>query len=49
MLKHSCGYEAPLYCKKCGAPLSYLEVGGLFCPRCGRKVTMICPGCGKRW
>ncbi|MCK4270978.1 MAG: DNA helicase PriA [Methanogenium sp.] len=49
MLKHSCGYEAEIFCKKCGRPLIYRENGGLYCPYCGREVTIICKGCGKPW
>ncbi|WP_067050129.1 DNA helicase PriA [Methanofollis ethanolicus] len=49
MIRHACGYEAPLYCKKCGRPLEYTERRGIFCSYCGRQVTMLCPKCGKRW
>jgi len=49
MLTHTCGYQASIYCKRCGRPLTYKERAGLYCPHCGRKVTAICPGCGKLW
>ncbi|WP_319642042.1 DNA helicase PriA [Methanovulcanius yangii] len=49
MLRHTCGYEADVHCRKCGRELIYHEKNGLYCPYCGRKVTMICPGCGKPW
>ncbi|MFA5395835.1 MAG: Sjogren's syndrome/scleroderma autoantigen 1 family protein [Methanogenium sp.] len=50
MLKHTCGYTAPIHCKNCGRPLMQRENNSqLYCPYCGRQVTMICPGCGKPW
>ncbi|MDI6719482.1 MAG: DNA helicase PriA [Methanomicrobiales archaeon] len=49
MLRHSCGFEANIHCKKCGGPLEDRDRIGLFCPRCGRRVTAVCPGCGKLW
>ena len=50
MVRHECGFEAPIYCKRCGRPLSCDErTGGLFCPHCGRRVSLLCPGCGRLW
>ncbi|KQC03419.1 MAG: DNA helicase PriA [Methanoculleus sp. SDB] len=49
MVRHICGYEAEIFCKKCGRPMTSTERGGLWCPHCGRKITIVCPGCGKRW
>ena len=48
MVKHKCGYEEDMRCKRCGSPLIENK-GGLYCPHCGRQVTVICPGCGKPW
>ncbi|MDH7592838.1 MAG: DNA helicase PriA [Methanomicrobiales archaeon] len=49
MLRHSCGYNSKIICKKCGTELLYRERAGLYCPACGRRVSVICPGCGKVW
>ncbi|MDD1675239.1 MAG: DNA helicase PriA [Methanomicrobiales archaeon] len=49
MARHSCGYEARIHCKKCGSLLTYKDRAGLYCPNCGRRVTTVCPGCGKAW
>jgi predicted amidophosphoribosyltransferase len=49
MARHTCGYDAKVVCKKCGAHLTYRERAGLYCPQCGRHVTTVCPGCGKVW
>lgn len=49
MIRHTCGYEASVYCKKCGRPMAQTEKGQIWCPHCGRKIHMVCPGCGKLW
>ncbi len=49
MLTHTCGHEMEIYCKRCNKPLIHNPRLGLYCPQCGREVTMICPGCGQRW
>jgi uncharacterized Zn finger protein (UPF0148 family) len=49
MLRHDCGYELELLCKRCGTPLVYQERLGLSCPSCGRTVTLVCHRCGKKW
>jgi len=49
MLRHECGYELDLLCKRCGTPLLYENRQGIFCPSCGRKVTLVCHRCGKKW
>ncbi|MDV4343805.1 DNA helicase PriA [Methanoculleus sp. YWC-01] len=49
MVRHECGFEAPIYCKRCGRPLENNERTGLYCPHCGRRVSMLCPGCGRLW
>jgi hypothetical protein len=49
LLRHECGYEESMYCKNCRQPLTYNPRLGIYCPSCGREVTMLCPGCGQRW
>ncbi|MDI6866182.1 DNA helicase PriA [Methanoculleus sp.] len=49
MVRHECGFDAPIHCKRCGRPLVSNERLGLYCPHCGRRVSMICPGCGRLW
>jgi primosomal protein N' len=49
MLIHTCGYKSDILCRRCEKPLVYRERSGMFCPACGHEVTIICPGCGKRW
>ncbi|HMA05320.1 MAG TPA: DNA helicase PriA [Methanomicrobiales archaeon] len=49
MLRHSCGYEANFHCKNCHLPLSHDERIGLYCKKCGRRITTVCPGCGRPW
>lgn len=49
MVRHECGYEQEILCRRCGSTVVYNERTGLFCPRCRRGITMVCPGCGKKW
>ena len=49
MLRHTCGYELEILCRTCGKPIEYRPRQGLICPYCGRVVTLVCPGCGKKW
>ncbi|MCX6692347.1 MAG: DNA helicase PriA [Methanoregula sp.] len=49
MQRHGCGFEEQIYCRHCRIPLEYDAFRGLYCPRCRRPVTMICPRCGERW
>ncbi|MHC1629406.1 MAG: DNA helicase PriA [Methanoculleaceae archaeon] len=49
MLEHKCGYQASIYCRRCGRPLEERPHVGLICPHCGRRITVICPGCGQPW
>ncbi len=49
MLRHECGYEQEIYCRRCGALVIYNQRLGLYCPQCGREVTLLCHGCGKKW
>ncbi|NTU99951.1 MAG: DNA helicase PriA [Methanoregulaceae archaeon] len=49
MLRHECGYELDLRCRQCGAHLLHEPRLGIFCPSCGRRVTLVCHRCGKKW
>jgi len=49
MIRHECGYEMEILCKRCGTPLQYNPRLGLHCPACGREVTILCHKCGKKW
>lgn len=49
MVRHECGFEQEIFCRRCGFPVFYNRKIGLHCPRCGREITLLCPGCGKRW
>ncbi len=49
MIQHECGYEIDIRCKKCDKALIYNERLGIHCPSCGREVTLLCHGCGKKW
>lgn len=49
MIRHVCGYNLEILCKNCRKPLAYNPRQGLYCPFCGHEVTLVCPGCGKKW
>lgn len=49
MVTHDCGYEQEIRCRRCGTPVAYNERTGLYCPKCGHEITLLCPGCGKKW
>ncbi len=49
MVRHECGFEQEILCRRCGSPVVYNEKIGLHCQKCGREITLVCPGCGKRW
>jgi ribosomal protein L37E len=49
MLRHECGYEQDVICRRCGNPMVYNKRLGLYCPKCGHETTLLCPGCGKKW
>ncbi|MBP1928091.1 ribosomal protein L37E [Methanolinea mesophila] len=49
MLRHECGYEQDIICRRCGNSMIYNKRLGLYCPKCGHETTLLCPGCGKKW
>ncbi|HKL97512.1 MAG TPA: DNA helicase PriA [Methanocorpusculum sp.] len=49
VVQHTCGFKREIFCRECGTELTVDTRGKLYCPRCGRRLAILCPHCGKLW